>query len=86
MAIMAACFVIAARNWPAIIAKPIHAGVAYGLITYVVMNWIVVPIRFDSPLPPQTRAIISQLFAHIALVGIPIALIAAKNLRGRLIA
>ncbi len=86
MAIMAACFVVAARNWPAVIAKPIHAGVAYGLITYVVMNWIVVPIRFDSPLPPQPRAIISQLFAHIALVGIPIALVAAKNLRGRLIA
>ncbi len=86
MAIMAACFVVAARNWPAVIAKPIHAGVVYGLITYVVMNWIVVPIRFDSPLPPQPRAIISQLFAHIALVGIPIALVAAKNLRGRLIA
>ena len=86
MAIMAACFVYAARNWPALVAKPIHAGIAYGLITYVVMNWLVVPIRFDSPLPPQTRAIVSQLFAHIALVGLPIALIAAKNLRGRLIA
>ena len=86
MAIMAACFVYAARNWPALVAKPIHAGIAYGLITYVVMNWVVVPIRFDSPLPPQTRAIVSQLFAHIALVGLPIALIAAKNLRGRLIA
>lgn len=86
MAIMAACFVMAARNWPALLAKPIHAGIAYGLITYVVMNWIIVPIRFDTPLPPQTHAILSQLFAHIVLVGIPIALITAKNLRGRLIA
>lgn len=86
MAIMVACFVYAARNWPALIAKPIHAGIAYGLVTYVVMNWVVVPIRFDSPLPPQPRAIVSQLFAHIALVGIPIALVAAKNLRGRLTA
>ncbi len=50
------------------------------------MNWIVVPIRFDSPLQHQQRAIISQLLAHIDMVGIPIALVAAKNLRGRLIA
>ena len=86
MAIMAACFVMAARNWPALLAKPIHWGAVYGLITYVVMNWVVVPLRFDSPLPPQPRAIVSQLFAHIVLVGIPIALIAVKGLRGRLIA
>jgi hypothetical protein len=86
MAIMAACFMIAARNWPALLKKPIHAGIAYGLITYVVMNWLVVPIRFDSPLPPQPRAIVSQLFAHIALVGIPIAMIAARTLRPRSIA
>jgi len=86
MAIMAACFMIAARNWPVFIAKPIHAGVAYGLVTYVVMNLVVVPLRFDVPLPTQPRAILSQLFAHIALVGIPIALIAAKSLRIRSIA
>ena len=81
MAIMVTCFMVAARNWPALLAKPIQAGVIYGLVTYVVMNWIVVPVRFDAPLPPQPRAIVSQLFAHIALVGIPIALIAAKMLR-----
>lgn len=86
MAIMAACFVYAARNWPVLLAKPIHAGIAYGLITYVVMNLVVVPIRFDAPLPPQPRAIASQLFAHIVLVGIPIALITAKGLRARLFA
>ena len=86
MGIMAACFVIAARNWPVLIAKPIHWGVAYGLATYVVMNLVVVPVRFGAPLPSEPRAILSQLFAHIALVGIPIAMIAAKNLRGRLIA
>jgi uncharacterized membrane protein YagU involved in acid resistance len=81
MAIMAACFVIAARNWPALLGRPIRSGVIYGLITYAIMNWLVVPIRFGTPLPPEPRAIVSQLFAHIALVGIPIALVAAKNLR-----
>ena len=55
------------------------AGIAYGLITYVVMNWIVVPLRFDTPLPPKPLSIATQLFAHIVLVGIPIALITART-------
>jgi hypothetical protein len=83
MAIMAAAFVLAARNWPALLEKPIQSGILYGFITYVVMNWIVVPLRFDAPLPPAPRAMLSQLFAHIVLVGIPIAMIAARQLRLR---
>ena len=81
MAIMAAGFVLAARRLPALIDKPILWGVLYGLATYVVMNWLVVPLRFASPLPPPTLSIATQLFAHIVLVGIPIALIAARTIR-----
>ncbi len=33
--------------------KPIQSGVLYGLATYVVMNWLVVPMRFGTPLPPS---------------------------------
>jgi uncharacterized membrane protein YagU involved in acid resistance len=86
MGIMATYYVIAARNWPTLLARPIQWGTIYGLVTYVIMNWIVVPVRFDVPLPPEPRAILSQLFAHIVLVGIPIALIATKMLRPRAIA
>jgi hypothetical protein len=63
------------------VAHPIKWGIIYGLITYVVMNWIVVPLRFDLPLPPKTVSIFTQLFAHIVLVGIPFGLITAKTLR-----
>jgi hypothetical protein len=83
MAIMVAVYVLAARNWPRLNDKPIQWGVAYGLVTYVVMNLIVVPLRFGGPFPPSTRAILTQLFCHIALVGIPIALIAARHFRQR---
>jgi len=81
IAIMAATFAFAARQWPALIHKPIQWGILYGLATYVVMNWIVVPLRFDTPLPPKPISIATQLFAHIVLVGIPIALIATRQLR-----
>jgi hypothetical protein len=50
----------------------------YGLVTYIAMNLIVVPLRFGVPLPPSGLSIATQLFAHIILVGIPVVLIAAR--------
>ena len=81
MGIMAAIFVLAARRFPDVLRTPLKWGVVYGLATYVAMNWIVVPLRFDAPLPPKPLSIATQLFAHIVLVGIPFAFIAAKTLR-----
>ena len=81
MAIMATVFVLLVRWRPILVSTPLLTGIGYGLATYVVMNWIVVPLRFDSPLPPKPISIATQLFAHIVLVGIPFALIAARTLR-----
>ena len=83
MAIMAALYVLAARRMPALVQHPIQWGIIYGLATYVVMNWLVVPLRFDAPLPPKPLSIATQLFAHVILVGIPIALITARSLKPR---
>lgn len=79
MAIMVAAYVLLADRRPALKANPALYGVIYGLITYVVMNLIVVPLRFHTPLPPSTLAICTQLFCHIVLVGLPIAFIARKG-------
>ena len=83
MAIMATVFVAVARQKPELTAKPIQWGVIYGLVTYVAMNLVVVPLRFGN-WPPKPLSIATQLFAHIVLVGIPVALITARSLRGRL--
>ncbi len=83
MAIMTVVYVLLARRTPAIVQHPIQWGIIYGLATYVVMNWLVVPLRFDAPLPPKPLSIATQLFAHVALVGIPIALITARSLKPR---
>lgn len=85
IAIMVTLFVLAARQWPPLTQRPIQWGIVYGLITYVAMNLIVVPLRFGN-WPPTPRSVATQLFAHIVLVGIPIALIVARNLRPRAIA
>ncbi|HYD11719.1 MAG TPA: hypothetical protein VEC11_02610 [Allosphingosinicella sp.] len=83
MAIMVTIFVVAAARLRALWQKPILWGVLYGVATYVAMNWIVVPLRFHTPLPPSAMAIATQLFCHIVLVGIPIALVTARHFRSR---
>jgi len=83
MAIMVTIYMIAADRRPALRAKPLQWGVIYGLITYVVMNLVVVPLRFEGAFPPSPRGVLTQLFCHIVLVGMPIAYIAARYLRGR---
>lgn len=81
MAIMVVVFVLAARNIPALTSQPLLWGLVYGLITYVVMNLIVVPLRFPAAWPPKALAIGTQLFAHIVLVGWPLAFITRRYLR-----
>jgi hypothetical protein len=78
MAIMAAAFVLAADRMPALKQRPLLWGLLYGLATYVVMNLIVVPLRFGS-FPSSAVGVVTQLFCHIVLVGIPIALVAKKG-------
>jgi len=82
MGIMATAFVLAARRYPDMLDNPVKCGLIYALITYVMMNLIVVPLRFSVPLPPKPLSIATQMFAHVALVGLPMAFIARRYLRG----
>jgi len=83
MAIMATALILFVRQRLELLDKPILTGLAYGVITYFIMNWLVVPLRFDAPLPLKPLSLATQLFAHICLVGIPMALIAARYLKPR---
>jgi len=83
MAIMVAVYVFAAARWRPLWQKPWLWGLLYGLATYVAMNLIVVPLRFEGAFPPSPRSVFTQLFCHIVLVGIPIALITARHFRHR---
>ena len=81
MAVMVTIYMIVANRRPSLQAKPLQWGVIYGLITYVAMNLIVVPLRFGNL--PSARGVATQLFCHIVLVGIPIAWIASRHFRSR---
>ena len=83
MAIMATALMLIIRARPILLDTPFRTGLAYGVLTYVVMNWLVVPLRFDAPLALKSLSLATQLFAHICLVGIPMALISVRYLQPR---
>jgi hypothetical protein len=78
MAVMAAIFVLLVRFRPAVLDTPWRTALAYGVLTYFAMNWLVVPLRFGTPLPPSALSIATQLFAHLVLVGLPFVVIARR--------
>jgi hypothetical protein len=76
MCAMAAVYWVAARRWPALLAKPLAAGVAYGLLTWAAMNYVVVPLSRASAPPFILPWFVDGLLAHLLLVGIPFAFVA----------
>ena len=85
MCAMAAVYWLACRRWPWTIERPVLAGLAYGCLTWVAMNYVVLPLsragtpRFIAPW------FVDTVLAHLLLVGLLFALVARRSaLRGRL--
>ena len=84
MACMVAAYFLLAPRRPHLLDMPIRAGIAYGIVLWAIMYWIVRPLRWpEMPLPHTLWGISNALFSHCVLVGIPIALIAARHFRAR---
>jgi hypothetical protein len=80
MACMATAYMLASSRIAALLRHPMLAGLAYGVLLWLVMYWIVLPTRFGMPLPNTLWSIGNALFSHCILVGIPIALVANRYL------
>lgn len=76
---MAAAFYCVSGHWRLLVRQPIFSGIAYGVLLYAIMNFIVLPL---SALPAHawkpTPASLGDLCSHMFFVGIPIALAARK--------
>lgn len=71
------------RTRPVLRIGPWLAGILYGLALYLVMYWIVLPLRFPAIHPITDPARVARaLFPHLAFVGIPMALIARRTISG----
>lgn len=81
--IIAAIYYLAARNVRMLVDKAVPFGIAYGLATYGVMNYVVMPLSAigntggGGPL----YITITGILVHMFLIGLPIALITRRGLR-----
>jgi hypothetical protein len=74
---IATVFYLITKLWPAILRRPFVTGPVYGMIAYLVMNYVVLPLSAIHRVPkfvPSSFAI--EMIGHALLVGLPIALIA----------
>jgi hypothetical protein len=80
MGVMAAVFLIARERIALVRRHTIAAALLYGVILWLVMYGLVLPLRFGMPFPsPKPTAIAKQLFAHVVLVGLTFGLVAKRG-------
>ncbi len=82
MLVMASVYIVTASRVVVIDRRPLLGGIGYGILTWLVMYWLVLPGRWPTKFPIlDPREIATQLFCHIVLVGIPIALVSRRARR-----
>jgi hypothetical protein len=79
--VMALVYVTASHKLPSLTSRPILMGVLYGLVLYVVMNFVVVPLSAIGFRVPTLMGVLKSLPPHILFVGPAIALVTARRSR-----
>jgi len=82
MGAMVAFWFFAVRRVPALRQPWWLTGAIYGFGLYLVMNAIVLPLRFGAPFPPAdlVKGFVA-LFPHIFFIGLPLAWLTRKDAR-----
>jgi len=84
MAAMVSVYVLASLRLHVLTRHWLVAGLLYGLALWIVMYWIVMPLRWDGyATPSEPLPIVRQLFSHCILTGLPIAWFAARHFKAR---
>ena len=81
MANITAVLVIASSFVPILRRLPWATGLAYGLLVYLTMYFVVLPLRYPGYVPHNPVGIAEQLFSHFILVGLTMSLIAMRGFR-----
>jgi hypothetical protein len=75
--VAAALFYAASRRISFLTRQPVVSGLLYGIMVYVFMYWIVVPLAFATSRHSISRDVIA-VFVHMVLIGLPIALVVRR--------
>jgi len=65
-----------------LVRHPVAGGLGFGVVAYFVMSWVIVPLsRARTSNPPPWPVLVNGIVGHAVLIGLPIALFAARSLR-----
>jgi hypothetical protein len=77
--LITAIFFAAAAWRPALVRRPLPVGLLYGVVIYLVMNFVVIPLSRIGPRSGRaTLTVVSELLVHMFLIGLPMALAARR--------
>ena len=80
---IATVFYLVSGRLPALLRHPVVAGLGFGVVAFFVMSWGVVPLSgapHGSGIPPLA-VMVNGIVGHAVLIGLPIALFAARSIR-----
>jgi hypothetical protein len=84
---IAAVFYLLSLLFPVLVRRPVIGGLGFGVAAYIVMNCLVVPLSrastFSNIRFPPLPGLINGVVGHAVLIGLPIALWAARSVRTR---
>lgn len=80
--VMVAVYYAVSRFWPALIRKPCFFGLPYGVVLYLAMNLVVLPLSAaGAPSFKNTAWVVSSVVMH-AVFGVMCALFSRRAARG----
>jgi len=78
---IATVYYLASRVLPVLIRHPVVSGLLYGMLAYLGMNYVIIPLsaigRRSAPL--QIRIFLTEIIGHAFLVGLPLGLLARRS-------
>lgn len=79
----AALYYVASRRLPLLVRRPALCGALYGVVVYLLMHYVVVPLSAAPPFAgaPSLRSTAIAIGIHVCFVGLPISLVIARHAR-----
>jgi uncharacterized membrane protein YagU involved in acid resistance len=75
---VAAIYVVASRKIPALRTQAVLFGLSFGVLVFLVMNYIVLPNSAVAPSPFSLPMFLNGVIGHALFVGLPIGLYARR--------
>ena len=75
---MSVTYCLVSQRWTALRQKPWLYGAAYGLLLYIIMNYVVVPLSAARSGSTDPLWVWCSVAVHMLLIGVPIALFARR--------